>query len=235
MAYTQCSRKEREKLELCSLLHFHLPSWPSSILVHHCHPSWEALSLHAGKGPTERRYWSNWHKEDTSIKKQSMCPCQVGCQGCMSTRKNEWLYPIFLLVVQYKLGDKNKQLNVDENTYCMPACTILCQEKMLCECKPLGKCEAVRFLGSWSFGLPCKKRTGWEAAKLQLSHFYHHFKVIGMSGCGSVAFLWSSAQLTLRSFHGAEDQSLLSARGTVMLKLWLLQLPASEHRLKASP
>lgn len=48
-------------------------------------------------------------------------------------------------MAQNKSEDRNKQLNVDENIYGVPASKIIRQEKMLCEFKSLGKCETVRF------------------------------------------------------------------------------------------
>ena len=78
------SSVERKGLEPCSPLHFHLPSWPSAIIRHRVpsHPSWEALSLWFGRCPAETLYWNSCHKEDISLKKQSIDPCQMGCQSC---------------------------------------------------------------------------------------------------------------------------------------------------------
>lgn len=151
----------------------------------------------------------------------------MGCQGCRNT-KNGWLYPIFL-VAQNKSEDRNKQLNVDENIYCVPASKMIRQEKMLCEFKPLGKCETIRF---WvADHLVCL--IGWEQNE-ELSCSFLIFPTIYNNEGRGDGVQAGTAGLASRLFPRAQAQSLPSAQRTAVLKL-LATAPCVRAQIQSVP
>lgn len=84
LATLQCKGKDWSYvvpfISISSLAFFHPNTYMATQAGKHFHYILERVPL--------RLFWNNYHKGDISIKKQSIYPCQMGCQNCMNT-KNE--------------------------------------------------------------------------------------------------------------------------------------------------